>query len=85
MDEATMTSPIATETAIYSVPYYQSFRSKEVWLHAFAVILQHAPVFTLSDVEANVISAEVFLAGDAGPGPRRLARFVAKFPSSKDP
>ena len=92
LTRATLVSPAAMEEFISGISHFGTFRSKEVWLDAFAIMVRNATRFGLNGEEVSRIEQEYvcfifFLGGqecmaigEPGPGPRRLIRFIAGAP-----
>jgi len=58
---------------------------QEVWIDIAEVQLEEMGLFGINAETAASIQSEYRSIGDAGPGPRRLARFVAGSPVHKGP
>eukprot|EP00959_Pyramimonas_sp_CCMP1952_P475078 9504000-Pyramimonas_sp.AAC.2 len=80
-----LTSPAKMEALIAGAPHFGTFRSKEIWIDAAEIILQSPDRYHLSPADTSRVSEELLLVGEPGPGPRRVIRFVAGDPVSKDP
>ena len=76
-------SPAMMEALISDISYFGVFRSKEIWLDPAHIMLGDPERFNLSADASNRIASEILTVGDAGPGPRRLIRFVAGDPVHK--
>ena len=81
----TLLSPAAMEDRICGIPHFGTFRSKEIWLDAFHELLQNGSRYSLDSSQQAQIRSEMLRAGDLGPGPRRLVRWVAGACVSKNP
>ena len=66
------------------IPGFQSFRSKEVWLCAFAALCRNPYTFGLPEGRVRTIGEEMLRIGEMGPGPRRLLRWCAGVTATKD-
>ena len=77
VDRETLLSPARMETYISQLSWFGVFRSKEVWLDAFAEMLRDPVFYSLQEAEQRRIRAELLTTGSPGPGPRRLCRFIA--------
>lgn len=74
---ASLKSPLEMEGIIVSAPHFGTFRSKEIWLDTAEILLHDPERFDLTLADVSRIKEEVLTVGQAGPGPRRLIRFVA--------
>lgn len=83
--ESALLSPVKFESFMITVPGFQSFRSKEVWLDGFDCLIRHRGAFALSDDDVVQIRLEMDSVGERGPGPRRLLRWCAGAAATKDP
>lgn len=75
--EEVLLSPSRVDAAIAGLPFFGSFRSKEIWLDVYALLLNGPSWCQITDEERDRMSSELLTTGEPGPGPRKLIRWVA--------
>jgi hypothetical protein len=66
-----------------SIPGFQTFRSKEIWLCGFTALLCNPYTFGLHEATVHTIWEEMLSVGDLGPGPWRLLRWCVGICATK--
>ncbi len=63
VNEKTLMTPTLLEASITQPPFFGTFRSKEIWLDVFNILLNNPTWCCVSQTERDLIAAEIEIAG----------------------